>query len=77
MKKRIESKLQHPSETPLEWRFRHRELRIIVRARTWFEARERALLVFTQNNGGVEPHDMICTENPYDSFSENTNVQKG
>jgi hypothetical protein len=65
-KKRLISKLKHPSEVPLPWRFQRGALRIIVQARTWFEARERAMLVFTQNNEGIEPSDVVLLENPYD-----------
>jgi len=60
------SKLKHPSDTPLPWRFERGALRIIIRAKTWFEAWEQARLVYTQNNGGIEPQDIRLIENPYD-----------
>jgi len=59
------STLKHPSDIPLEWRFKRGALYVIVRACTWFQAREQAYLVFTQNNNGVEPNDIELVRNPY------------
>jgi hypothetical protein len=61
-----ESTLKTPSDAPLEWKFRCGALKVIIRARSWFEARERALLVFTQNNNGIQPEHIELIENPYE-----------